>query len=490
MAQRRPPLQQSGAAGTPNLPDHLELIVNDRPFRDEPTEVLQAALDLANTHAQQAARFRPTQPDDALPAVAGLFQAELQHRGDHTLPAPQGPEYRRCRVCSHIEPEHEPNAGPCLVCDCAGYQLVEASAWIDGDPLMEAIAAAVWEHCRTEGTSLVVDDPRNIAAAVSAVVSPPTSRAELRDRIAEVLVTTSREEWPYTPGQEKWDHHKHGERPGHTYSISCALCTNDVDRLADAVLAVLGEQTDRAAEALATARATNQRLNRRAQKLESELAAYRRAVADWEISDRGTYVPLRTLATIAKAAGIDVPAKWELHHERIERLEAELRRLVVEHGTETRQQDDTEWAELDRRDALMDAQRWYDEMRQQPTGEDVVETHRLALSEALGLGSGAPWDAIRERAAELHAAQPVPGAEQPAAAHSCPNCEGVDPTSCLANPGRQQPAAADDEETPVHACPGPDDNGISPCCGRQPFDFRGEHLTRDPGKVTCRGPRP
>jgi hypothetical protein len=52
----------------------------DRPFRDEPTEVLQAALDLASAHAQQAARFRPAQPGDALPSVVGLFRNELQHR--------------------------------------------------------------------------------------------------------------------------------------------------------------------------------------------------------------------------------------------------------------------------------------------------------------------------------------------------------------------------------------------------------------------------
>jgi hypothetical protein len=39
---------------------------------------------------------------------------------------------------------------------------------------------------------------------------------------------------------------------------------------------------------------------------------------------------------------------------------------------------------------------------QQPTDEDVVEAHRLALSFALDLGTGAPWDAIRDRAAELH----------------------------------------------------------------------------------------
>jgi hypothetical protein len=34
---------------------------------------------------------------------------------------------------------------------------------------------------------------------------------------------------------------------------------------------------------------------------------------------------------------------------------------------------------------------------------DASEVHRLALSDALGLGTSAPWDAIRERAAELQA---------------------------------------------------------------------------------------
>lgn len=37
-----------------------------------------------------------------------------------------------------------------------------------------------------------------------------------------------------------------------------------------------------------------------------------------------------------------------------------------------------------------------------------AEAHRLALSDALGLGTGAPWDAIRERAAELHNASVSP----------------------------------------------------------------------------------
>lgn len=156
----------------------------DRPFADEPTEVLRAALGLASRHAEQAARFRPAQPGDALPAVVDLLRAELQHREGTLLPPPEGPEYTPCSGCTHIEPEHRPDAGPCLVCDCRAYapaavfaavapptdQTAAPTVWVDGHPQLEAIAAAVWEQCRTEGTSLVVDDPRNIAVAALAAL--------------------------------------------------------------------------------------------------------------------------------------------------------------------------------------------------------------------------------------------------------------------------------------------------------------------------------
>jgi hypothetical protein len=78
---------------------------------------------------------------------------------------------------------------------------------------------------------------------------------------------------------------------------------------------------------LAEARTTNQRLNARAQRLESELAAYRRAVAQWEINDRGTYVPLRTIAAIAKAAGLNIDnPHWIMHYQRVEQAEAAIAR--------------------------------------------------------------------------------------------------------------------------------------------------------------------
>jgi hypothetical protein len=51
-----------------------------------------------------------------------------------------------------------------------------------------------------------------------------------------------------------------------------------------------------------------------------------------------------------------------------------------------------------------------------PQAGDAVD-HRLDLSEALGLGTGAPWDAIRDRAAELQAA-----AAPADPASECPQC--------------------------------------------------------------------
>ncbi|MFD4596781.1 hypothetical protein ACFWPQ_01985 [Streptomyces sp. NPDC058464] len=61
--------------------------------------------------------------------------------------------------------------------------------WIDGHPQLEAIAAAVWEQCRTEGTSLVVDDPRNIAVAALAAVSAVPSRADTLMRAHTALAS-------------------------------------------------------------------------------------------------------------------------------------------------------------------------------------------------------------------------------------------------------------------------------------------------------------
>ena len=57
------------------------------------------------------------------------------------------------------------------------------AVWSDGDPLMEAIAAAVYEQCETHPEqSLTVDDPRNIAAVAATVarrvLGTPTTNTE------------------------------------------------------------------------------------------------------------------------------------------------------------------------------------------------------------------------------------------------------------------------------------------------------------------------
>ncbi|WP_060886219.1 hypothetical protein [Streptomyces caniscabiei] len=85
---------------------------------------------------------------------------------------------------------------------CAGCELRDKlrtalaadapTPWIEGDPLMEAIAAAVWEHCARDDDDmpqLVLDDPRTIAAAAASVARAVilTEAAECAYRIARRL---------------------------------------------------------------------------------------------------------------------------------------------------------------------------------------------------------------------------------------------------------------------------------------------------------------
>ncbi|MFB6424670.1 hypothetical protein ACFCXC_14940 [Streptomyces microflavus] len=142
-------------------------------------------------------------------------------------------------------------------------------AWVDGDPLMEATAAAVWEQCRTEN-SIVVDDPRNIAAVAATVAR-------------QLLGTTEAEGEPEPCGSLS--------QP--TYSGEIMRCV-----------------------------------------------------------------------------------------------------LPVGHPRQCQSTTEYPWVSWPSPTAQADLL--------------VTEMHRLALSEALGLGTGAPWDAIRERAAELAVAPPAP----------------------------------------------------------------------------------
>jgi hypothetical protein len=75
--------------------------------------------------------------------------------------------------------------------------------------------------------------------------------------------------------------------------------------------------------------------------------------------------------------------------------------------------------------------------------------HRLALSQALGLGTGAPWDAIQERASEL-AVLPAPADRGGPGKYYCDNCDHAfvaptDTESCICSCGNRawQEKAAD-----------------------------------------------
>ncbi|MEV8523197.1 hypothetical protein AB0451_03415 [Streptomyces sp. NPDC052000] len=78
-----------------------------------------------------------------------------------------------------------------------------------------------------------------------------------------------------------------------------------------------------------------------------------------------------------------------------------------------------------------------------------AEAHRLALSQVLGLGTGAPWDAIQERASEL-AVLPAPADRGGPGKYYCDNCDHAfvaptDTESCICSCGNRawQEKAAD-----------------------------------------------
>jgi hypothetical protein len=99
------------------------------------------------------------------------------------------------------------------------------------------------------------------------------------------------------------------------------------ETLADTALAVVQPQLDQA-------RATNRRLNLRCQEQESRLAAYTRLVGEWQLGERGTYVPLRTLTAIARLAGRDIDGdRYELHYQRVDAAEADLASLRADART-------------------------------------------------------------------------------------------------------------------------------------------------------------
>ncbi|MFJ3283308.1 hypothetical protein [Streptomyces halstedii] len=80
------------------------------------------------------------------------------------------------------------------------------AVWVDGDPLMEAMATAVYEQCRTE-PSIVVDDPRNIAAVAATVARQLLGTTEGDRRCVcgdpiEWMTHPDGSGWIHSPGSE------------------------------------------------------------------------------------------------------------------------------------------------------------------------------------------------------------------------------------------------------------------------------------------------
>ncbi|MFI5473164.1 hypothetical protein ACIA6D_23355 [Streptomyces cacaoi] len=201
---------------------------DDRPFREEPTEVLETALDLAAEHARQAARFRPPRPDDALPAVADLFRDELQHREAAMTdsPAPQPAEEPLTHVgwwCWRGDNHGHLATTPCR---SDNVPLHAPADWADE---MRAVIQRIEDGDEDETTP---------AVSPSAVVS--ADRATLRDRIAEALAERFSPGGSVTRGMRVID-------PDDEDDPDPARRVLPIEA-ADAVLAVLPEQADRAAE--------------------------------------------------------------------------------------------------------------------------------------------------------------------------------------------------------------------------------------------------
>jgi hypothetical protein len=131
---------------------------------------IRGALPTLAAAPSPAPAARPT-PDSASP-IAGRIEVRE--------PCPWCPD--RPMVPRSLMDEHVARLHPdvqTVDASPAGLVAVLPTVWIDGHPQLEAIAAAVWESCRTEESSTVVDDPRNIAvAALAAILAVPSAGSE------------------------------------------------------------------------------------------------------------------------------------------------------------------------------------------------------------------------------------------------------------------------------------------------------------------------
>ncbi|WP_406156919.1 hypothetical protein [Streptomyces canus] len=355
-----------------------------------------------------------------------------------------------------------PTPDPTAAVEVFARLLCAADVHVHGDehPTWQQLSTergrSVQAHYREAARWLL---PRMTAPAASAVVAvavPPTGQTALRDRIAETLAL--RENGPASDGRG-WFRDEEQRQ---------SFVTD-----ADAVLAVLPPPADRAAALTDAERAMlNYALN------QAQLRLWRHGPATEE--DQSALNSLRRLADEAQQqpetdAVVPPPALTE-----VGRLRAQV---------EVLQQD----AERDRGLVKVGA-RCMREGHQGliESGRAVLGGWRFALSTALGLGTGAPWEAIHERVKELAAAPavvsavpPQPEETRPGAYVHDPELPAIEPEP-LGNIDVDPADVAEASEEAVHGCP-PDGSGLTPCCGRTPFELPLTDRISSEAPITCPG---
>lgn len=181
-----------------------------------------------------------------------------------------------------------------LALQAAAKPYIERAVWVDFDPLMEVIAATIWEHCARDDEDmpqLVRDDPRTIAAFAAAVArahaaavpTHATDRAALREQVVQALYDA--------------------RRPG----LGGMTEAEAVAHMADAVLAALPTPADQAS-------ALNTPVRQRADCTELE----------WAVQERARFERLYTResvrADLAEQRADTAARDADIYQQRLERL--------------------------------------------------------------------------------------------------------------------------------------------------------------------------
>lgn len=158
---------------------------------------------------------------------------------------------------------------------------------------------------------------------------------------------------------------------------------------------------------------------------------------------------------------------------------AQLFEITVERrGTSNR------WAVLWHNQVLGTDGAWDNELRPSERDDDWLDTHRFDHDTALRLAKEAAANitvkgrTAAEELARLNKSGRI--AHVAGNAEDCPACHGTNPPYPFICPG---PEAAE----VVHGCP-PEGSGLTPCCGRTPFELPRTDRISSEAPITCPGP--